>query len=164
MAEFHVYFSWRRQMPLFALKAPPSRRTQSALQPAGWKSSPQLAYTGKPGFWKVNYNNGVCFWHVRLKRFSWILQFSFKLKRVLQSDPLDRRVVNCLQWLLCVALCFRRPMNCLTKTCLNDLTKKVFSYFESSSFFKRVFFVCLFCIFGFDAFHIIYVYLTNFKE
>lgn len=72
-------------------------------------------------------HDGVCFGHVKLKRFIWILQFSFKLKTVLQSDPHDRRVVNCLQWLLCVALCFRRSMNCLTKTGLNDLTKNVFS-------------------------------------
>ena len=52
-------------------------------------------------------------------------------------------------------------MNFLTKTCFHDLPKNVFSYFGSPSFFEEGF---LFCLFDFDAFSIIYVHLTNFKE
>lgn len=85
VAEFHVYFSWRRQMPLFALQAPSSRRTQSAARRV--EEFPSVNLNRKTWLLEGQLHNGVCFWHGRLKRCFWNLQISFKLKMVLQSDP-----------------------------------------------------------------------------
>lgn len=52
------------------------------------------------------------------KKNPWNLHFSFKLRKGASVQSSLRCMVNCLQWLLCVALCFPRLMKCLTNTCL----------------------------------------------
>lgn len=91
-------------------------------------------------------------------RISEISIFSFKLRKGASVQSSLRCMVNCLQWLLCVALCFPRLMNCLTNTCLKMISTKnvvlltyVGSFFCFVLFFlKRVFDLLI----GFDALNI----------
>lgn len=89
------------------------------------------------------------------------LHFSFKLRKGASVQSSLRCMVNCLQWLLCVALCFSRLIKCLTNTCSTWSQQRMSFSLLLPLFFKEGF---LICAFGFDAFNIIYVYLTNFKN
>lgn len=91
-------------------------------------------------------------------RISEISIFSFKLRKGASVQSSLRCMVNCLQWLLCVALCFPRLMNCLTNTCLKMIsTKNVVLLTYVGSFFCFVFFFLkrvFDLLIGFDALNI----------
>lgn len=99
----------------------------------------------------------------RRKKNPWNLHFSFKLRKGASVQSSLRCMVNCLQWLLCVALCFPRLMKCLTNTCLKMISTKNVVLFSVTSFYLKNE-VIWFAHLVFDAFNIIYVHLTNYKK
>lgn len=73
----------------------------------------------------------------RRKKNPWNLHFSFKLRKGASVQSSLRCMVNCLQWLLCVALCFPRLMKCLTNTCLKMISTKNVVLFSVTSFYLK---------------------------
>lgn len=100
----------------------------------------------------------------RRKKNPWNLHFSFKLRKGASVQSSLRCMVNCLQWLLCVALCFPRLMKCLTNTCLKMISTKNVVLFSVTSFYLKKNEVIWFAHLVFDALNIIYVHLTNYKK
>lgn len=100
----------------------------------------------------------------RRKKNPWNLHFSFKLRKGASVQSSLRCMVNCLQWLLCVALCFPRLRKCLTNTCLKMISTKNVVLFSVTSFYFKKNEVIWFAHLVFDALNIIYVHLTNYKK